>query len=246
MGASIYKPASISRTEIPFLQEISLDISAHYSMDSTTNSLSMSLKIKKQPYNSIWISADSQQELGETFIRFQEHYESNNQQFKNKIFTIGQLKQWYSETYGYDGYAEHWSGFNLPSVALKPFRSGLFDPLTPYEQNLLDAVKYRQDNFYIIGAQNKSVLRHELSHSLYAYSEKYRNEINSYIKKYNAGFKTIKKHILDMGYCTDVLNDEIQAYVTDLEDQYIFDNLSSNLIHGIIKIYKRNKTHDDS
>ena len=206
----------------------------------------MSLKIKKQPYNSVWVSADSQKELGETFIRFQEHYESNNQQLKNKIFTIGQLKQWYSETYGYDGYAEHWSGFNLPSVALKPFRSGLFDPLTPYEQNLLDAVKYRQDDFYIIGAQNKSVLRHELSHSLYAYSEKYRNEINSYIKKYNAGFKTIKKHILDMGYCTDVLNDEIQAYVTDLEDQYIFDNLSSNLIHGIIKIYKRNKIHDDS
>ena len=206
----------------------------------------MSLKIKKQPYNSVWISADSQQELGETFIRFQEYYESNNQQFKNKIFTIGQLKQWYSETYGYDGYAEHWSGFNLPSVALKPFRSGLFDPLTIYEQNLLDSLRYRQDNFYIIGAQNKSVLRHELSHSLYAYSEKYRNEINSYIKKYNAGFKTIKKHILDMGYCTDVLNDEIQAYVTDLEDQYIFDNLSSNLIHGIIKIYKRNKIHDDS
>lgn len=206
----------------------------------------MSLTIKKQPYNSVWISADSQKELGETFIRFQEYYESNNEQFKNKIFTIGQLKQWYSETYGYDGYAEHWSGFNLPSVALKPFRSGLFDPLTEYEQNLLDSLKYRQDDFYIIGAQNKSVLRHELSHSLYAYSDKYRNEIDAYIKKYNAGFKKIKKHILNMGYCTDVLNDEIQAYTTDLEDPFIFDNLSSNLIHGINKIYKRHKTHDDS
>lgn len=206
----------------------------------------MSLTIKKQPYNSVWISADSQKELGETFIRFQEYYESNNEQFKNKIFTIGQLKQWYSETYGYDGYAEHWSGFNLPSVALKPFRSGLFDPLTGYEQNLLDSLKYRQDDFYIIGAQNKSVLRHELSHSLYAYSDKYRNEIDAYIKKYNAGFKKIKRHILNMGYCTDVLNDEIQAYTTDLEDPFIFDNLSSNLIHGINKIYKRHKTHDDS
>lgn len=206
----------------------------------------MSLTIKKQPYNSVWISADSQKELGETFIRFQEYYESNNEQFKNKIFTIGQLKQWYSETYGYDGYAEHWSGFNLPSVALKPFWSGLFDPLTGYEQNLLDSLKYRQDDFYIIGAQNKSVLRHELSHSLYAYSDKYRNEIDAYIKKYNAGFKKIKRHILNMGYCTDVLNDEIQAYTTDLEDPFIFDNLSSNLIHGINKIYKRHKTHDDS
>jgi hypothetical protein len=34
------------------------------------------LKIKKQPYNSVWITADSQKELGETFIRFQEYYES--------------------------------------------------------------------------------------------------------------------------------------------------------------------------
>ena len=223
-----------------------MDGSAHYSMDSTTNSLSMSLKLKKQPYNSVWVSADSQKELGETFIRFQEYYESNSSDLKNKIFTLGQVKQYYSEKDGYDGYAEHWSGFNFPSVVLKPFRLGLFDPLTSYEQNLLDVLKYRQDDFYVIGAQNKSVLRHELSHSLYAYSEKYRNEIDSYIKKYNKGFQKIKRYILNMGYHIDVLNDEIQAYVTDLEDRYIFDNLGSDLLHGIIKIYKSNKEHDDS
>ena len=206
----------------------------------------MSLKIKKQPYNSIWISADSQKELGETFIRFQEYYESSNPDFKNKIFTLGQLKQWYSEKYGHDGYSEHWSGFNFPSVVLKPFRRGLFDPLTSNEQNLLDALKYRQDDFYIIGAQNKSVLRHELSHSLYNYSEKYRKEINSYIKLHNIGFKKIKQYILQMGYSEDVLNDEIQAYITDLEDSYIVDNVSSKLINGICKIYQKHKTHDDT
>lgn len=206
----------------------------------------MSLKIKKQPYNSIWVSADSQKELGETFIRFQEFYESNNPHFKNKIFTLGQVKQWYSEKDGYDSYAEYWVGFNLPSVALKPFRSGLFDPLTSYEQNLLDALKYRQDNFYIIGAQSKSVLRHELSHALYGYSEKYRNEIDTYIKKYQKRFRKIQKYVLDKGYCKEVLNDETQAYITDNDDKYILNNLDPDLISGINKIYQRNKKHDDS
>jgi hypothetical protein len=60
------------------------------------------LTIKKQPFNSVWIKASSQKELGNTFIRFQEHYESPNPDFRNKIFTLGQARQWYSITYGGD------------------------------------------------------------------------------------------------------------------------------------------------
>lgn len=206
----------------------------------------MRLKIQKQPYNSIWVSANSQKELGETFIRFQEYYESNNSLFKNRIFTLGQVKQWYSEKDGFDSYAEYWVGFNLPSVALQPFRSNLFDPLTEYEKELLDAVKYRQDDFYIIGAQDKSVLRHELSHALYGYSEQYRKEIDAFIKKNKIRFRKTQKYILDKGYCKEVLNDEIQAYVTDNDDKFILNNLDPDLISGINKIYHRYKKHDDT
>ena len=39
----------------------------------------MALKIKKKPFNSVWICADSQEELGNTFMRFQEYYESPKQ-----------------------------------------------------------------------------------------------------------------------------------------------------------------------
>ena len=206
----------------------------------------MSLIIKGKPYNSVWVKAVSQKELGETFIRFQEYYESNNPNFKNKIFTLGQVKQWYSEKDGFDSYSDYWIGFNCPSVALEPFWYGLFDPLTPQEKELLDALRYRQDSFYIIGAQEQSVLRHELSHALYGYSEKYRNEINSYIKKNAKRFSKIQKYILDHGYCKHVLNDEIQAYVTDNDDRFILNNLDPDLISGINKIYQRYKEHDDS
>jgi hypothetical protein len=112
------------------------------------------LKVKKQPYNSVWISADSQEELGNTFIRFQEFYESPNPNFLGKIFTLGMVRQWYSVKYGADTYHHDWTGFNFPSRILLPFKQGLFDPLTNEEIALLNLFKYRQDHFYISRAIN--------------------------------------------------------------------------------------------
>jgi hypothetical protein len=197
------------------------------------------LKIKSQPYNSVWISADSQEELGRTFIRFQEFYESPNPDFRGKIFTLGVVRQWYSVKYGADTYHHDWTGFNFPSRILLPFKQGLFDPLTSEEIELLNLFKYRHDNFYIMGAQNNATLRHELSHALYDSNEKYRNEIDSYIKKNKRGLAKTKKYILDKGYAEEVLNDEIQAYITDNDDQTIINNTDPHIILDINKIYKK-------
>lgn len=197
------------------------------------------LRIKNQPYNSVWISADSQEELGRTFIRFQEHYESPNPDFRGKIFTLGMVRNWYSVKYGADTYHYDWTGFNFPSRILLPFKQGLFDPLTNEEIVLLDLFKYRYDHFYIMGAQNDATLRHELSHALYDSNEKYRNEIDSYIKKNKRGLAKTRKYILDKGYTEEVLNDEIQAYITDNDDPNIINNTDSHIILDINKIYKK-------
>ena len=197
------------------------------------------LKIKSQPYNSVWISADSQEELGRTFIRFQEYYESPNPEFRGKIFTLGVVRQWYSIKYGADTYHHDWTGFNFPSRILLPFKQGLFDPLTSEEIELLNLFKYRHDNFYIMGAQNSATLRHELSHALYDSNEKYRNEIDSYIKKNKRGLAKTKQYILDKGYAEEVINDELQAYITDNDDQTIISSTDPHIILDINKIYKR-------
>ena len=202
------------------------------------------LKIKKQPYNSIWISADSQKELGETFIRFQEYYESPSRKYRNKIFTLGDIKNYYSLQYGADLYSDLWIGFNFPSSVLIPFKQGLFDPLTSQEKELLGLLKYRHDTFYIIGAQNNSTLRHELSHAMYGYDSRYKNEIDNYIHKNKKGFAKVSKHILKRGYDKSVLNDELQAYITDNDDDFIRSNLDPNLINAILSIYKRYRKHD--
>jgi hypothetical protein len=197
------------------------------------------LNIKSQPYNSVWVWADSQDELGLTFMRFQEHYESSNPEFKGKVFTLGSLKKWYSETYGANTYHQHWVGFNFPSYVLNPFKAGLFDPLTTEETRLLDLFRYRQDRFYIIGAQTNSILRHELSHALYASNAKYRQEIDNFILQNKSKLKKTIKYILDKGYCKDVLNDEIQAYITDNEDADIINYTCPTVIAGINRIYKK-------
>lgn len=197
------------------------------------------LHITKQPYNSVWVKADSQDELGLTFMRFQEHYESANPTFRNNIFTVGQLKRWYSETYGSNCYHIHWVGFNFPSSVLVPFKEGLFDPLTAEEQKLLELLRYRKDNFYVIGAQDNSILRHELAHALYASDTKYRNEIDHFILKNKNKFKKASECILKKGYCKDVLNDELQAYITDNDDSDLINVTCPTVIAGINKIFNK-------
>ena len=197
------------------------------------------ISCKKQPYNSVWICADSQEELGRTFIRFQEYYESPNPEFKGKIFTLGMVRQWYSIKYGADTYHHDWTGFNFPSKVLIPFKQGLFDPLTTEETELLNLFKYRNDHFYIMGAQNVETLRHELSHALYDSNIKYKTEINKYINKNKKQLEKAKKYILEKGYDQEVINDELQAYITDKDDQGIIHLINPKIISGINFIYEK-------
>ena len=192
-------------------------------------------KIKQLKFNTVLLQTDSQESLCKTFIRFQEFYESPK--FKNTIFTLGQLKHWYSITYGADTYHRDWEGFNFPSYVLKPFINGLFDPLTKEENELISLFRYRNDDFYIIGANDESTIRHELSHALYAYSKSYRKNIDIVCQKYDKKLNKIKKYLLDKGYCIDVLNDEIQAYTTDNDDDFIKENLDPTIVHKINKLY---------
>jgi hypothetical protein len=199
------------------------------------------LRIKNQQYNSVWVWADSQAELNRSFMRFTEHYESPNPDFKDKIFTVGQLKRWYSITYGADTYHVDWSGFNIPSKVLKPFLEGLFDPLLDEEKNLLELFRYRDDDYYIIGAQNNSVLRHELAHALYSHNTKYKQAIDLYISQNKKFLTKTSKYILDKGYCKEVLNDELQAYITDNDDEFILSHTPARIIQDINSIYRKFK-----
>lgn len=193
--------------------------------------------VKPLKFNSVLIQTRSRETLCKTFIRFQEHYEGL--QFKGKVFTLGQLKNWYSIKYGANTYERDWSGFNFPSYVLNPFKNGLFDPLTEEEIVLLDLFRYRDDNFYIIGANNDNVTKHELTHALYWYNSKYKENIDNLCKKYSIQLKKITRYLMNKGYHKDVINDELQAYITDNDDEFILNHLSTDIINQFKRLQRK-------
>lgn len=198
------------------------------------------LYIRKTPYNSFCVSADCTRELARSFLRFQEYYESPNDQFRGKVFTLGQYKHWYEQKYGWFSYETDWSGFNIHSYVLEPFQKGLFDPLTIEEQNLLGLfINAPQDKFYIIGANDKETLNHELNHALYAYNHIYAREIN---KVFDANLESIKyafEHLLDKGYCKYLLYDELQSYILDDEETVLGLIKKPEVIEQVTLLYNK-------
>jgi hypothetical protein len=175
------------------------------------------MKIKKKRFmKGIYlVQFSSQKDMAETFLRFQEHYESPK--FMGQIFTHEQFEKWYTEVKGKFSYYEDWDGFNIPSSALKPFQEGKFNPLTKNEKKLLSLFKNIKGNFYIIAFHGGGhhLLGHELAHALFYTNKEYKKKVLKILKKYN--LKKIRKELLSVGgYGKNVIEDEIQAYSVSL------------------------------
>jgi len=112
--------------------------------------------IKKSVTQKIFLLIFKKQEmLASTFLRFQEYYESPK--FKGRIFRLEEYKKWYiknspqGQQTGKFTYYSDWNGFNIPSVVLKPFYEGKFNPLSQSEKELLKMFQNKKEKFYIIG-----------------------------------------------------------------------------------------------
>lgn len=172
------------------------------------------LKADKITDQIMLVSTDTQEALGLMFLRFQEYYESP--EWRGKIFTLGQFRAWYSSYAGQNSYQKDWTGFNIPSYVLVPFIQGLFDPLTPAEQEFLELFRYRQDRFYIIGAQagDPETLDHEICHGLYYTNDKYRSAVDRVLEEDRQILLPVRRAIKDMMYHPEVIDDEVHAYTS--------------------------------
>lgn len=175
------------------------------------------LKIKPITNKIIHVTADNQEELCATMVRFSEYVESP--EFAGKIFTLGQFRKWYAETYGAYSFLTDWSGFNLTQDSFVPFVRGLFDPLTPNEQTLVNWIKDRTDKFSVIGTYPGSdAFEHEVCHALWATEPEYKNECHSFVDSLRTTNQDLvskmEKIIADLGYGPGVLDDEIHAYLS--------------------------------
>lgn len=160
------------------------------------------------------IESSSRQVLADTFMRFQEYYESP--EFKGKVFSVDEFAHWYAQQYGAFTYSRDWYGFNVPSEVLEPFRNGQFDPLTTREKTLLDACRNTEGNFYVLGVTPNAeyfaeTVKHEFVHGAFYSNENYRKDVAECLKGHR--IFSIKKGLSKMGYHADVHADEANAYI---------------------------------
>lgn len=152
-------------------------------------------------------------------IRMAEYYESPR--FKGKFFTLEEFKKWYISTKKKTKrftYYEDWTGYNIPSKALKPFLTGRFNPLSKKEKRVIDLLKDIKGKYYVIGTfrRNRSeqeTIDHEVTHALFAFEKGYNKKVQKYLK--NKDTKELQKRLTDYGYSDAVMNDEMNAYLTN-------------------------------
>jgi len=163
----------------------------------------------------IHIFYKNNRELAKNILRFQEHYESPNQEFVDRPFTLGEYREWYRKKFNAFTYYDDWDGFNIPGYIFNDFKDGLFDPLTKGEQNILETIKGRRNNFYVIATSSNSHLNtmdHEICHALWYLEPTYKRATIRLINKYRNELSSLFKFLKDNGYNDQVLLDEAHAY----------------------------------
>jgi hypothetical protein len=160
------------------------------------------------------------------FLRMQEHYESDNPDFRGHAFGLEEYMEWYSREYG-DGsftYPMDWQGFNVPSTSVRAVRDHFPDHLHQ-ERVLLSALAaagaLSEERFYVLGTSCEtcpdeehdrpdSTLAHELRHGLYFCEETFREGVAEALACYPSPELTAV--LRAKGYCAEVIPDELQAY----------------------------------
>ena len=162
------------------------------------------------------VVADTTQELGKLFLRFQEYYEGP--EFKGKVFTLDEFKPWYQTSRSASSftYYDDWSGFNIPGTAVE-FVARNFKNLSDDEKWLIDHIKKEklEKKYYVIGYEKGAhgTMKHEIAHAMFYLKPIYRAKVGQILFKNEKLLSKLGKHLLDMGYNESVIEDEKHAYL---------------------------------
>jgi hypothetical protein len=143
-------------------------------------------------------------------------------------------------------YYSDWAGFNIPSSVLFPFKQGKFKNLTKDEKNFLHLFEKMTGNFYIIGSYGKNdrsveVFNHELAHAFYFLNKKYKEKVDRFLKQNIGSLRKFEDTLLTMGYCKEVVLDELNAYLSTGYDVYINDGALEKLANVLKQMFEEEK-----
>lgn len=188
--------------------------------------------------------------MGMTFLRYQEFYESP--QFANKSFTILEFMDWYSKKFGKGSftYCNDWGGFNIPSNKIFECMENIPD-MNHYDLEMKEIVFFIKnfliknklnEKFYLLGScNNEQTLKHEIAHGLYYLNDDYKNQMDSLKATIDKDIITqFSMNLLDYGYTENVIDDEIQAYFsTGISKIFKLKGLTKKVLNNYVKIYNQ-------
>ncbi len=175
----------------------------------------------------------SSYDLAMHFLRFQEYYESPR--YYKQIFSLVDYMEWYSKEHGHGKftYADDWSGFNVPSWALRDVRWADIPDPNKYDRLMFSLVDWVEQvehpkEYYFIGTSDEGhregetaddILDHEVAHALYTVNSQYRKNVNRLLGDWDGpgGHKgeeldSARTVLRSMGYHETTVEDEIHAY----------------------------------
>lgn len=162
-------------------------------------------------------------EVCSTMMRLEEFYESPYKSIKGKYFTLEQFMDEYAKHKGNFTYTSDWSGFNVPSNVVDAFWSRFIPNLLQKELKLRQVIETIPDKkYYLIAVYKKGTekaLRHELAHAYYYLDPKYKKTMDELVEKFEYR-KKMEAKLLKIGYCREVLKDEMQAYLSTYKKKF--------------------------
>jgi hypothetical protein len=160
------------------------------------------------------------------FMRYQEFYESDSDTFRGKGFKWKDFVKFYKEKTKNKIFTYHkdWAGYNIPCNSIESCIA-LIPDLNFYDLimfSVVDTIKniVGDDDYYLIGidqsnGEDPSLIYHEVAHGLWFSSSEYKYQQKNNIEDMNPSVRDqLSKKISGMGYGQNVIDDEIQAYLS--------------------------------
>ena len=160
------------------------------------------------------------------FMRYQEFYESDSDSFRGKGFKWQDYTKFYKEKTKNDifTYHEDWAGYNVPCTSIESCIAKIPD-MNFYDLimfSVVDTIKSKVggDNYYLIGidqstGDDPSLIFHEVAHGLWFVNPIYKTKQFRNIERMEPRVRNVvAKKITGMGYGENVVDDEIQAYLS--------------------------------
>ena len=160
------------------------------------------------------------------FMRYQEFYESDSDTFRGKGFKWKDFVKFYKEKTKNKIFTYHkdWAGYNIPCNSIESCIA-LIPDLNFYDLimfSVVDTIKniVGDDDYYLIGidqsnGDDPSLIYHEVAHGLWFSSPEYKYQQKNNIEDMNPSVREqLSKKISGMGYGQNVIDDEIQAYLS--------------------------------